>query len=126
MSSSIVQINQELEESARAAGTGLLRTLVKVTFPLIRNAIANSFLYVFINSFRELGAALLLITGNILPLSVLILQSYQNNPGKPGRRCIAFRIHVHRHDDMLHRLAEVFRARVLRSKRHAKKRNLSQ
>jgi iron(III) transport system permease protein len=84
MSSSIVQINQELEESGRVAGTGMVGTLWKVTFPLIRNAIANSFLYVFINSFRELGAALLLITGNFLPLSVLILQSYQNNPGNLG------------------------------------------
>ena len=84
LSSSIIQVSHELEESGHVAGTGTVQTLRRVTFPLIRNAIVNSFLYVFINSFRELGAALLLITANILPLSVLILQSYSNNPGNLG------------------------------------------
>jgi iron(III) transport system permease protein len=84
MSSNIIQIKEELEESSRVAGSGTVGTLGRITFPLIRQAIVNSFLYVFIDSFREVGAALLLITPNLLPLSVLILESYNENAGNLG------------------------------------------
>lgn len=81
VSNNMVQISDELEEAARITGSSWIRRFWDVIIPLLRRGFANSFLYVTVNSFRELGAVVLLSSGSSLTLTVLILNLYQNTGG---------------------------------------------
>jgi ABC-type Fe3+ transport system permease subunit len=67
ISASMLQISPELREAAGISGAGLLRRLLTVTVPLIRVAVFNASLIVFVSSFREL-AGVALLTGPDTPL----------------------------------------------------------
>ncbi len=77
----LVQLADELEESASVAGSRWSGTMVRVLFPLLRPAVVNSFLYMFVDSFKEIGVVILLSTPSSLLLSTLILTTYSSSGG---------------------------------------------
>ena len=84
ISSNLVQVAPELDESPRVVGLGWWRTLWKVVIPLVKGGLVNSFLYVFIDSIRELGAVILLTTSGTVVFDVLLLSLWQNDTGTLG------------------------------------------
>lgn len=81
ISSSLVQISDELEEAASVTGSGWLRTFPRITIPLLKSGIVNSFIYVFTDSFRELGAVILLSSGNSILMITYIINLYEEHAG---------------------------------------------
>jgi iron(III) transport system permease protein len=71
ISSSIVQVHPELEESARIAGYGWIRTFTRITLPLIRPSIVASWMLLFSIFITELSMVVLLYTANTRMFSVL-------------------------------------------------------
>jgi iron(III) transport system permease protein len=71
ISSSIVQVHPELEESARIAGYGWIRTFIHITLPLIRPSIVASWMLLFSIFITELSMVILLYTANTRTFSVL-------------------------------------------------------
>ncbi|MEM4560083.1 MAG: iron ABC transporter permease [Candidatus Caldarchaeum sp.] len=72
VSSAMVQVSSEIEEAADIMGAGWLRKTKDVLIPLLRRSMLNSFSYVFINSFRELGAVSILVTSGSYVLTMYI------------------------------------------------------
>ena len=66
------QVDKALEESAQLSGSGWLRTLRKITIPLMRPGIVAVWLVCFILSLRELETAVLLCPPGGATLSVRI------------------------------------------------------
>ena len=73
ISNSVLQIHNELEEVARVSGATWSSSFRRVMIPLLRPALANTFVQVFIHSYRQLGAAVLLVTPGTYLIPVLIL-----------------------------------------------------
>ncbi len=71
ISASIVQVHPELEESARIAGYGWLRTFTRITLPLIRPSIVASWMLLFSIFITELSMVILLYTAETRTFSVL-------------------------------------------------------
>jgi iron(III) transport system permease protein len=71
VSSSIVQVHPELEESARIAGYGWGRTFVHITLPLIRPSVVASWMLLFSIFITELSMVILLYTAETRTFSVL-------------------------------------------------------
>lgn len=69
--SSIMQVNKELEESARMSGAGSFTVLRKITMPLLKPALVGLFFFVMLMSIKELSASVLLYTQRGPVLSVL-------------------------------------------------------
>ncbi len=81
VSSSLVQISNELEEASAVSGSGWGRTFRKVTIPLLKDGMVNSFIYVFVNSFRELGAVVILSNASTIVMIVLLLNLFEQQAG---------------------------------------------
>jgi iron(III) transport system permease protein len=64
LSGSLIQIDGQLTEAAQVSGAGWLRTLTKVILPLMASALVFAACLVFIFSYRELGAVVLLVAAN--------------------------------------------------------------
>jgi iron(III) transport system permease protein len=64
ISTSLVQIHPELEESSRLSGAGFLYTLRRVVVPLAWPGILAAMILLLVLSFRELATALFLYTSN--------------------------------------------------------------
>jgi iron(III) transport system permease protein len=79
ISGSLIQIANELEESSRVAGASWGRTFYKIVLPLMRRGMVNSFVYTFINSLRELGAVVLLVTAQSVVVTTLLLNLYSQH-----------------------------------------------
>lgn len=79
VSSNLIQISDELEEASQSVGASWFHTFRNVTVPLLKNGIANSFLYTFIDSMRELGAIVLLITAGNNVYTGLLLRMYSQS-----------------------------------------------
>jgi len=79
VSSSLIQVADELEESSRVAGASWGRTFFGIVLPLLKKGLTNSFLYTFINSLRELGAIVILSTSQSIVLTTLLLQLYSQH-----------------------------------------------
>ncbi|MGI0079646.1 MAG: ABC transporter permease, partial [Nitrososphaerales archaeon] len=79
ISAALVQISDELEEAASVTGSGWLRTFPRIVIPLLKTGIVNSFIYVFADSFRELGAVVLLSTGNTILMITYIVNLYEEH-----------------------------------------------
>lgn len=84
ISSSLIQISDELEEAARASGASWFTSARHVTVPLLKDGIANAFLFTFIDSAKELAAIVLLVTaGNQVLMGMLMLIWTQNPSALP-------------------------------------------
>lgn len=71
-SSTLIQIDRELEESSRTCGATALQTIVKVTMPLLRPAMLYAWLLTFIVVSREISASIVLWSPGSMVLSVLL------------------------------------------------------
>jgi iron(III) transport system permease protein len=78
ISSSINQIDKDLEEAALMSGADRLRANVAVTLPLIRSGIVSTMLLLFILSMRELSTAIFLFTSDTRLLSILVYDQWES------------------------------------------------
>ena len=69
--SGILQIDPELEQSARMSGAGPLHAMVAITMPLMRITLVAILFFVMLQSIKELSASVLLYTQKSQVLSVL-------------------------------------------------------
>jgi iron(III) transport system permease protein len=61
-----------MEEAARILGLGRVRTILRVTMPLLKRPLLGGWLIVFIVASRELSAAIFLVGPQTRTMSVLL------------------------------------------------------
>jgi iron(III) transport system permease protein len=76
-SDAMTQINFELEESARSLGASWLKSIVTITVPLLKLSLVSGWMLVFITSFRELSASILLYSPNSEVIAVTIITLFE-------------------------------------------------
>jgi len=74
----LVQVHGELEEASQMAGAPWLRTLRRVTVPLLAPAMINVFLWVAVHAMQELSMALMLYNPDTVVVSTIIWSMWQN------------------------------------------------
>lgn len=74
ISGSLVQIHPELEESARICGYGPLRTVARITLPLVRPSIVSGWVLLYSIFMTELSMVLMLYNSNTRTFSVLTFE----------------------------------------------------
>lgn len=81
ISSNMIQIDDELEEASRVCGRSWFDSFRNITLPLTLDGMSNAFLWIFIDSMKELAGIILLITtgGNVF--TNYIVGVYSNDPG---------------------------------------------
>jgi iron(III) transport system permease protein len=79
ISANLVQVSNELEEASQVAGARFSKTFFRITLPLIRQGLVNSFVFVLVDSLRELGAVIILVTPSAFAYTVLLLTYYHVN-----------------------------------------------
>jgi len=72
-------VHPELEEAARILGATRLYALFSITAPLLRSAVIAAWCFIFIDTMRELSAAIILVTANTIVLSVVIYDLNETN-----------------------------------------------
>lgn len=78
MSAALAQIHVEIEEAAECAGSPWWPAFRCIVLPLLWPSLLAGTIYVMIISFRELSAAILLISADSTVLSVLIFDLWEN------------------------------------------------
>ncbi len=76
-SDAMTQINFELEESARILGASWFKSILKITVPLLKLSLVSGWMLVFITSFRELSASILLYSPNSEVIAVTIITLFE-------------------------------------------------
>lgn len=76
--SSLLQVNPQLEESARSLGRTPWQTLINVTLPLVRSGVLAGAVLVFLTTIKELPATLLLAPIGFETLAVQIWKATEN------------------------------------------------
>jgi iron(III) transport system permease protein len=76
-SDAMTQINFELEESARTLGASWFKSIVAITIPLLKLSLVSGWMLVFITSFRELSASILLYSPNSEVIAVTIITLFE-------------------------------------------------
>tara|TARA_Y100000031_G_C8063233_1_gene311610 strand:- start:339 stop:680 length:342 start_codon:yes stop_codon:yes gene_type:complete len=79
MTNSLIQIHSELEEAARTSGAPWLSAFMRITMPLLKHALVNTFIFVFIQSYRQLGAAVLLVAPGTIVFPVIIMNFWTSS-----------------------------------------------
>ena len=77
LSSSLMQIHNELEEASWICGRGLLSTMAAVVIPLARPGIIAAMTLLFTLSIRELGSSLFLYSSDTMVMAVHLLNFYE-------------------------------------------------
>ncbi len=80
VSAALAQTSPELEESAMVCGSGWLRTMRTVTFPLVRPAIASGWIFLFILMSREVAMSALLGSAKTSVMSLEVISLWVNGP----------------------------------------------
>jgi len=80
VSSVLLSISPELEESSRVCGASMPRTLRRVTVPLLRPGMVSAYLLLFIVFVREYPVSLLLWTEQSVPMAVALIIMRDNEP----------------------------------------------
>ncbi len=75
---SLLQVNPQLEESARSLGRNARQTLREITLPLVRPGILSGMVLVFLTAIKELPATLLLAPIGFKTLAIQIWQATEN------------------------------------------------
>jgi iron(III) transport system permease protein len=78
ISASILQMDQDLEDSAVMLGARRTKAITSVTLPLMRVGITSSFLLLLMLSMRELSASIFLFTSDTRILSILVFDNFDN------------------------------------------------
>ncbi len=76
--SSLLQVNPQLEESARSLGRSPWQTLKEVTLPLVRPGLLSGSVLIFLTAIKELPATLLLAPIGFETLATQIWQATEN------------------------------------------------
>ena len=76
LSSALIQVQDELIEASTISGATALRTGALIIAPLLRPAIAYTAAIIFLLSYRELGAVVLLVTPNTNLISSLTFNTW--------------------------------------------------
>jgi iron(III) transport system permease protein len=76
--SSLLQVNPQLEESARSLGRTPWQTLTEITLPLISPGVLSGAVLVFLTAIKELPATLLLAPIGFNTLAVHIWKATEN------------------------------------------------
>lgn len=77
-STSMVQLSNELEESAQVSGATWWRTFRSITLPLLKPGAVAGWTYIFVVSFRELSSSILLYSPGSEVVSVTIWELWEN------------------------------------------------
>jgi iron(III) transport system permease protein len=72
MQSAFRSVHTDLEDASRILGCSRLRTLYKITAPLLRTSVIATWCFIFVGVIRELSAAIMLFTSETKVISVLI------------------------------------------------------
>ena len=78
VSTSMLQIHKELEESAAMSGASWAMTFRRVVLPLLKPGLLAGWIYVLIVSIRELSSSILLYSPGTEVVSVMIWELWQN------------------------------------------------
>ena len=78
MAAVVSQAHPSLEEASRTLGASSLRTTLKITIPLLRSGIMSGAALLFMVSFSELGASILLMTPNSRVLGPVMFSFYDS------------------------------------------------
>ena len=81
-SAALRQLHPELEEAARVAGASWLRTMRKITLPLVQPAMLAAWVLLFVMSMQEVSSSILLYSSHSIVLSVAVFDLWEN--GSPG------------------------------------------
>jgi iron(III) transport system permease protein len=76
-SDAMTQINPELEESARILGASWFKSIFFISIPLLKLSLVSGWMLVFITSFRELSASILLYSPNSEVIAVTIITLFE-------------------------------------------------
>ncbi|WP_373525793.1 ABC transporter permease [Nostoc sp.] len=76
--SSLLQVNPQLEESARSLGRNAWQTLREVTLPLVQPGVLSGMVLVFLTAIKELPATILLAPIGFSTLAMQIWQATEN------------------------------------------------
>ncbi|MFC1876018.1 ABC transporter permease [Thermodesulfobacteriota bacterium] len=76
-SDAMTQINSELEESSRILGASWFKSIFFITIPLLKLSLVSGWMLVFITSFRELSASILLYSPNSEVIAVTIISLFE-------------------------------------------------
>ena len=88
ISPGLIQLSDELEEAASVAGSSWWRRFTGITLPLLRASLVNSFSYVMLSAFRELGAVALLYNASTILIIIIALSEYDNSGSLPQTAAI--------------------------------------
>lgn len=75
---SLLQVNPQLEESARSLGRSAWQSLIEVTLPLVRSGVLSGAVLVFLTAIKELPATMLLAPIGFNTLATQIWQATEN------------------------------------------------
>ena len=78
VSTSMLQIHKELEESAAMSGASWALTFRRVVLPLLKPGLLAGWIYVVIVSIRELSSSILLYSPGTEVVSIMIWELWQN------------------------------------------------
>lgn len=78
VSSSMLQMDSDLEHSAVMLGANRLRALKDVTIPLMRTGLVSTLLLLLMLGLREMSAVLFVYTSDTRVLSILVFHSFEN------------------------------------------------
>lgn len=78
ISASMLQMDQDLEDSAVMLGARRAKAITSVTLPLMRVGITSTFLLLLMLAMRELSASIFLFTSNTRILSILVFDNFDN------------------------------------------------
>jgi iron(III) transport system permease protein len=81
-SAALRQLHPELEEAARVSGASWLRTMHRITLPLVQPAMLSAWVLLFVMAMQEVSSSILLYTSHSIVLSVAIFDLWEN--GNPG------------------------------------------
>jgi len=76
ISSTILQVHRDLEESAQVAGASRVRAASTIVIPLIKTGIFSTMMLLFILSMRELSASIFLFTSETRILSIVLYDQW--------------------------------------------------
>jgi iron(III) transport system permease protein len=75
---SLLQVHQELEESAAMSGASFGSTFVRVVLPLLKPGLIAGWIYIVVVSIRELASSILLYSPGTEVVSITIWELWQN------------------------------------------------
>ncbi|MBW2028519.1 MAG: iron ABC transporter permease [Deltaproteobacteria bacterium] len=78
MTSTMIQIHRELEESARVHGASWTRTFVSIWLPLLKSSLITGWIFLFVIAFKDLTVVVLLYGSKTMVLSTLFFSYWDS------------------------------------------------